>query len=127
MREIDFKEELQKRGAREFQIVALSSDQDRALAAITEAERRGVQSVIAYAITLYDDPAWVPKGQKFRPQSTNLSVDVVCPACGGDRFVVVTAEVDSLYGETYAPCAKCNSKADTSRWVGNERRVTVPR
>lgn len=111
---MDFKQELQKRGAREFQIVALSPDEDRALAAIAEAERRGVDSVIPYALTLYDDPSWQPRGPRLKPpQLTNQAVETRCAACGGDRFVLVTDGL-GMYEETYAPCARCNAECNTS-------------
>lgn len=124
---MNFKEELEKRGAREFHIVALSANEDRALAAIAEAERRGVDAVIPYALTLYEDPSWTPKG-KFKPQLTNLVVEKKCHACGGDRFVAVTDDVTVLYGETYAPCKVCNANANTEFWtVRGEKFVSPPR
>ncbi len=121
-----FKETLQSKGAREFHIVALSLDENRALAAIAEAERRGVDAVIPYAMTLYEDPAWTPKGAKAR-LVTNAAVEVRCAHCAGDRFVAVTDDWRVPYGETYAPCAYCNASVDTTRWVHDERLVTAPR
>lgn len=121
---MDFKQELQRRGAREFQIVALSADEPRALAAISEAERRGIEHVVSYALTLYDDPSWSPTGAKSRPvQVTNAVVEVSCAACGGDRFVPVTDNPLLLYGESYAPCAACNSNANTTFWRADGSRA----
>lgn len=114
---MDFKQELEKRGAREFQIVALSMDEERGLAAIAEAERRGVEHVVSYAITLFDDPSWSVTGAKPRlARITNTFADVKCAACGGDRFVPVTDDWRVLYGETYAPCAQCNADTNTTFW-----------
>lgn len=124
---MDFKETLRSKGAREFHIVALGTDEERALAAIAEAERRGVDQPIPYALTLFEDPTWTPRGRAQRVQLTNQAVEVTCVNCGNDRFVPVTADVTVLYGESYAPCQYCNAGADTSRWVGQERRVTAPR
>lgn len=122
---MSFQQELQKRGAREFQVAALAGDENRALAAIAEAERRGIEHVISYAMTLYEDPSWSPTGAKSRVL-TNQSVDRACTHCGGDRFVPVTVGA-GLYEETYAPCFHCNSEANTVRWVRDERRETAPR
>jgi hypothetical protein len=121
---LTFTQELQKRGAREFQIAALSADEPRALAAIAETERRGIEHVVAYAMTLFDDPEWVPRGKKA-VALTNLSVDRNCPRCGGDRFVPVTDSVTALYGETYAPCAACNGSTNASFYRGNGDLVKV--
>ena len=120
-----FTQILQSKGAREFQIAALSADEPRALAAIEEAERRGVNSVIPYALTLFDDPSWSPTGAKSR-QVTNASVEVKCSACDGNRFVPVTDDVTALYGETYAPCARCNADTDTTFWTVDGRRHATP-
>jgi hypothetical protein len=123
----DFAEQMRSLGAREFQVVALSADEDRAMAAVAEAQRRGVTSVIPYALTLFDDPSWTPKDSR-PPQKTNLSVDRKCAHCGGDRFVAVTDDVTQLYGETYAPCKVCNPQTNTARWlVTGERLETQPR
>jgi hypothetical protein len=121
-----FTEQLQSKGAREFQIAALSADEPRALAAIEEAERRGVNSVIPYALTLYDDPSWAPTGAKSRVV-TNAHADVRCPVCEGVRMVPVGAG-SGLYEETYAPCAICNADANTEFWTPDGRRlVSIPR
>jgi hypothetical protein len=116
---------LERLGAREFEIVALTLDEDRGLAALNIAEARGANHPISYAIKLFDDPEWNPAGESRRA-STNQSVDRSCHHCGGDRFVIVTAGLD-LYDETYAPCKVCNPKADTKRWIAREPRETVPR
>lgn len=120
----ELRKELTALGAREFQIVALSGDPERGLAAIAEARRRGVEHVVGYAITIFDNAAWTPTGELRR--GTNLHVEKVCTHCGGDRFVPVTDDWRNLYGETWAPCIECNAEADTKRWAGNERRVTAP-
>src|SRR5262245_32988787 len=106
--EQNFAEQMRALGAREFQVVALQADEVRAMACVAEAQRRGVQNVIPYALTLFDDPSWRPKDSR-PPRLTNLSVDRSCVHCGGDRFVTVTADVAQLYGETYAPCMYCNA------------------
>jgi len=121
---MNFREELLKRGAREFQIVALSGDEDRALAAIAEAERRGVDNPIPYALTLYDDPTWTGKGRP-RGQATNLSVERECAHCGGNRMALVTDEVLELYGETWAPCIVCNKSANTEFWTARGSKFTA--
>ncbi len=120
------RKELGALGAREFEVVALTMDPDRGLAALHYATERGVERPIAYAIAVFDNPDWSPKGE-VRRVATNVSVDVTCTHCGGDRFVVVTDDTSKLYGESYAPCAHCNSGANTTRYVMNERRVTAPR
>lgn len=97
------------------------------MAAIAEAERRGVDSVIPYALTLFDDPSWSPRGSRMKPaQMTNLSVDRKCDHCGGDRFVVVTYAPSVPYGENYAPCAACNADTNTEFWTADGRRFVSP-
>ena len=115
-----FKEQLQQRGAREFHVAAFSGDETRALAAIDAAEQKGVEHVLGYALTLYEDPAWAPKGARSR-LVTNAAVEVVCAHCHGDRFVIVT-DGPGLYEETYAPCAYCNANANTEFWTADGRR-----
>jgi len=124
---MSFTEELEKRGAREFQIAALGVNEERAMSAIAEAERRGVEHVIPYALTLFDNPDWSSTGAKPR-QSSNVHAEVQCQACGGNRFVVVTDDWSQLYGESYAPCRSCNADCNTTFWrVDGARVVSVPR
>jgi hypothetical protein len=122
---IALKSALEKLGAREFEMVALSLDPHRGLAALTVAQQRGVEHPISYAIKLFDSPDWQPEYAK-KPLATNVAVEVTCSNCGGDRFALVTAGL-GLYEETYAPCRECNAAANTKRWVRNERRETLPR
>lgn len=121
----DLKGALERLGAREYEIVALSMDVHRGLAALAYAEQRGVDHPISYAIKVFDNPDWQPAAEKRRV-ATNQSVDRTCSHCGGARFVTVTAGLE-LYEDTYAPCKACNASANTKRWVGDEPRETVPR
>lgn len=113
-------------GAREYEVVALQMDQKRGLAAIALAVERNADRPVPYALKMFDDPSWEP--EKAKPVlKTNQSVEVVCPDCGGDRFVLVT-DGPEFYGETYAPCARCNADTNTTRWlVTGERLTTAPR
>lgn len=135
----DFSETLRKMGAREFQIVALSVDEERALSAIAEAERRGVSSVIPYALTLFDDPSW--SGSTARPKrATNQAVEVTCVTCGGDRFLVHSTRSPSLSSwmaergiepgsdpiEEMKPCPECNANANTAFFRADGTRVRTP-
>lgn len=124
---MDTAEQLRSHGAREFQVVALMADPERAMAAVAEAQRRGVNAVIPYALTLFDDPSWTPKDSR-PPRATNMSVDRKCDHCGGDRFVLVSAHDPSVpYSEQYAPCKVCNVGANTTRWLPDgTRRETAP-
>jgi hypothetical protein len=117
---------LKAHGAREFEVVALTMNADRGLAALRYAEQKGAERPIQYAIKLYDSEEWQPSG-KTKRQATNLAVDRSCVHCSGDRFVPVTDDPKALYGESYAPCIYCNKDANTSRWVGAERRETAAR
>lgn len=120
------RKELSALGAREFEVVALTMDADRGLAALHYATTKGADHPLPYAIKLFDDPDWQPSGEVKR-QATNLSVERTCSHCGGDRFVPVTAGL-GLYEETYAPCVKCNANANTEFWtVRGEKHVTVAR
>lgn len=119
------KSALASHGAREFEVVALSLDPHRALSALNYAVAKGAEHPISYAIKLFDNENWKPSGETRRV-AVNQSVDKTCTHCGGDRFVPVTAGLGP-YEETYAPCKVCNAGANTVRWVGNERRETVPR
>lgn len=126
----DLKSALEKLGAREFEIVALTMIPDRGLAALDYAIDKGVEHPIAYAIKLFDSDSWNPAGEVTR-RGTNLSVEPThCCLCGGDRFVVVGTrpvvasqwhrdrgmDVPSGASEDeYAPCPECNP-TDTSFW-----------
>jgi hypothetical protein len=113
-------------GARDFEIVALSMDAERGLAALAYAQTKGADNPIAYAIKLFDSNEWQPRGENRR-LLTNVSVDKRCDHCGGDRFVPVDAGL-GLYEETYAPCVKCNANANTEFWtVRGEKHVTEAR
>jgi hypothetical protein len=109
------RKELGALGAREFEVVALTMDPERGLAALHYAQTKGVDYPLSYAIKVFDNPDWFPKGETRR-LVTNAHVDRKCDACGGHLFVVVTDDVTALYGETYAPCAACNSSANTVRY-----------
>lgn len=117
---------LESHGAREFEMVALMMDPHRGLAALNYAVAKGAERPIPYAIAVFDNEEWKPQGETRRV-ATNQAVEKTCSHCGRDRFVVVTHDPSALYGETYAPCSACNPKADTTRWVSNERRVTAAR
>ncbi len=120
---MNFKEILQSKGAREFHIAALSGDETRALAAIETAEQKGVEHVLGYALTLYENPSWAPTGAKSR-QITNTFADVNCPVCHKDRFVWVTDDPEP-YGETVKPCPRCNAGVDAGFWKANGERFVV--
>ncbi len=121
------RKELGALGAREFEIVALTMNSDRGLAALNFAVSKGANQPIPYAIKIFDDETWSPAGE-VRRRATNVSVQTECAHCGGHRFVAVTDDWSVPYGESYAPCAQCNAKCDTGFWAaGGERRVAVPR
>lgn len=115
---------LESHGAREFEVVALSMDAHRGLAAFNVAVQRGADNPIQYAIALFDKPDWQPKGETRRV-ATNQSVERTCAHCGGDRFVPLAESVTELYVEQHAPCKVCNPTANTRRWVGTEARETA--
>ena len=121
--EADLRTALERHGAREYEVVALSMDAHRGLAALALAERKGVDHPVSYAIKVFDSPDWQPSGEKRR-QQTNVHVERTCAHCQGDRFVIVT-EGPRMYDESYAPCEKCNAGANTERWVGNQRLETA--
>ena len=139
-RGLDFKEELRRLGAREFEIVALQADEERAMAAVALAQAKGAERPVAYALTLFEDPQWMPVGKpRLR---TNLSAPVSeCATCGGDRFVPFRerpAEQTTwmrehgieLRGdpklEEWAPCPDCNRDADTGFWRSDGTRFQSP-
>jgi hypothetical protein len=120
----DLKSALQKLGAREFEIAALSLDPHRGLGALALAQAKGVDRPISYAIKLFDSADWQPSGEKRR-QVVNASVDVKCAVCAGDRFVAVLDDPTTLYAETYKPCPKCNASVDCSFYRADGSRFVV--
>ena len=120
----DLKSALQKLGAREFEVVALTMDVHRGLAALAYAQAKGVERPVSYAIKLFDSVDWQPSGEKRR-QVVNASVDVKCATCDGDRFVAVLNDPSTLYAETYKPCPKCNGSVDCSFWRADGSRFVV--
>lgn len=113
---------LQSYGAREFEIVALSGDPHRGQAALEHAVKKGAELPIPYAIALYDNRDWNPKGE-LRRQASNQHVERACGHCGGDRFVPVDDDPTVLYGESFAPCEKCNAQTNTTFYRGDGTRV----
>jgi hypothetical protein len=121
------RKELGALGAREFEVVALTMESERGLAALRHAVEKGANYPISYAIKLFDSDEWMPQGEKRR-LVTNAHVDRRCSVCDGDGFVPVTDSVTALYGETYAPCANCNAQTNTAFFRVNGDLVrTVPR
>ena len=123
--EAELRSELERLGAREFEIVALSMNPVRGLAALAYAEARGANNPVAYAISMFDNPEWQPSGETHR-RGTNLSVERECTHCGGDRMVLVTDDSAELYGETWAPCVVCNKEANTTFWTVFGKKFTAP-
>jgi hypothetical protein len=117
------RKELGALGAREFEVVALTMESERGLAALRHAVEKGANYPISYAIKLFDNEEWQPQGEKRR-LVTNASVDRQCERCGNNRFVPVDS-VTALYGETYAPCAACNGSTNASFYRGNGDLVKV--
>ena len=120
----DLKSALTKLGAREFEMVALSMDAHRGLAALAVAQAKGAEHPVSYAIKLFDSPDWQPSGEKPR-HATNVAVEVTCATCHGVRFVSVTDDPTKLYGETYKPCPRCNSTVDAGFWRADGSRFEV--
>lgn len=120
----DLRTALSKAGAREYEIVALSMDPNRGLAALAAAHEKNAEHPVAYAIKLFDNPEWQPRGEKKTP-IVNAAVQVKCGTCGGDRFVFVTDDPNSLYGETVKPCPTCNANCDAGFWKANGERFEV--
>ena len=119
----DLRTALGQLGAREYEIVALSMEPERGLAALASAQEKRVEHPIAYAIKLFDSADWQPRGEKKTPL-VNASVDIRCNTCGGDRFVFVsTANV--LYGETVKPCPSCNASVNAGFWRTDGSRFEV--
>lgn len=119
--------ELEKLGAREFEVVALTMDPGRGLAALKVALERGAEHPLSYAIKLFDNDDWQPSGETKR-HATNVSVSVECKTCGGDRFVLVGSRPPTispwmtergihpqgLMTDEMAACFSCNPAADTT-------------
>jgi hypothetical protein len=122
--EAELRRELEKLGAREFEIVALSMNPVRGLAALTYANARGADRPVAYAVSMFDNPDWQPSGETQR-RGTNLSVDRDCSHCGGNLMVLVTDDPHELYGETWAPCIVCNKSANTEFWTARGSKFTA--
>lgn len=120
----DLRTALGQLGAREFEMVALGMDAHRGLAALAFAQAKGVEHPVSYAIKIFDSPDWQPRGEK-RTLIVNAAVEVRCGMCGGDRFVFVTDDPKTLYGETVKPCPSCNSSADAGFWKANGERFEV--
>lgn len=125
----NLKQELERRGAREFEIVILSEDEERAWLALDAALERGADNLIRYAMSLFEDPAWKPNPGKPRNGTNAVAPVPNCGTCGGDRFVLFSTRVPEQSAwmeekgivpnsdeiEEMAPCPDCNP-ADTSFW-----------
>lgn len=122
----DLRTVLGQLGAREFEIVALSMEPTRGLAAIAYAQERGVEHPVGYALKVFDDPNWQPRSKK-KSAPVNDPVNVKCDTCGGDRFVFVTSNQSVLYGETVKPCPSCNASVDAGFWRADGSRFEVAR
>jgi len=120
----DLRTALEKAGAREFEMVALGMEPNRGLAALALAQAKGVDHPVSYAIKVFDNPEWQPRGEKKTP-IVNAAVEVKCGMCGGDRFVFVTNDPKRLYGETVKPCPSCNASVDAGFWKANGERFEV--
>lgn len=134
----DLRTALERLGAREFEMVALSMDPHRGLAALAFAQEKGVDRPIPYAISIFDNPEWQPRGEKKTPL-VNAAVAVSCAMCGGDRFVVHTTRLPQQTGwmaakgitpnafpiEEMKPCPSCNSSVDAGFWKANGERFEV--
>ena len=112
--EQDLRRALEKLGASEFEVVALTMDAHRGLAALAYAQEKGVGHPISYAIKIFDSPDWQPANEK-PGRATNQSVHVQCSTCGGDRFVVhrtrsIRPGADLI--EEWKVCPSCNASAD---------------
>ena len=123
--EQQLRRELGSLGAREFEVVALSMNADRGLAALNVAVERGADHPIAYAIKLFDNADWNPAGE-VRRRVTNTYAERKCEHCDGMGLVLVT-DGPGLYDETWAPCIKCNADCNTTFWrADGTRLVTEP-
>lgn len=121
---ITLRDALKSYGAREFEIVALSGDPHRGLAAINQAVTKGAERPIPYAIALYDNKEWNPRGETRR-HATNQHAERTCSHCGGDRFIFVDDDWKVPYGERVAPCKECNPEVNASFYRVDGTRVKV--
>jgi hypothetical protein len=135
----DLRTALQKLGAREYEVAALSMDVHRGLAAIAYAQEKGVDHPISYAIKIFDNPEWQPTNEKPR-RATNVSVEVTCETCHGDRFIVHRTRSPEQSGwmkergiepnldediEEYKPCPACNASVDAGFFRADGTRFVV--
>ena len=135
----DLRTALGKLGAREFEMVALGMNESRGLAALAYAQEKGVDHPISYAIKIFDNPDWTPTNERPR-RATNVSVEVSCATCGGDRFIVHRTRKPEQSGwmkergiepnldediEEYKPCPSCNASVDAGFWRADGSRFEV--
>ena len=125
-------------GAREFEMVALEMNPERGLAALAFAQGKGVEHPISYAIKIFDDPEWQPRGEKRTPL-VNAVVEVRCSTCNGDRMIVHRERKPEQTGwmiahgikptehviEEMKPCPKCNASVNTGFWKANGEHFEV--
>ena len=71
--EEELRSELLRLGAREYEIVALTMEPKRGLAALRYALQKCAEHPILYAIKLFDKEEWHPSGEVHR-RGTNLHV-----------------------------------------------------
>lgn len=115
----DLRTELDALSATDVQRRALEANPARAKAALDEARKRGAQSPIAYALSMFNSPEFSPRNVEQKA-GTNRHATVNCRTCDGDRMVVYSMRTDTYNGrsaevEEYAPCADCNPSCNTSR------------
>lgn len=129
----DLRTEMQKLGAREFEIVALAMDPLRGSAALAYAINRGADNPISYAIKIFDNPDWQPSGETRRRAVNVHARPTACQTCDGDRFVVVNMRKAGEKGvtganfEEYAPCPDCNHQdAGFFRFDGTKASTPSP-
>lgn len=120
------RKELAALGAQDHETIALTMDPVRGLAALAVATAKGANHPISYAIKVFDNPDWAPKGEARRIV-TNATAEVRCATCDGDRFIDVLNDPKVLYGHTVKPCPDCNASLDAGFWKPNGERFTVAR
>ena len=76
--EDELRKELTRLGAREYEIVALTMEPKRGLAALRYALMKGAEHPISYAIKVFDKEEWHPSGEVHR-RGVNLSVGATPP------------------------------------------------
>lgn len=116
--------DLSRLGATAIQRQTFETDIPKARAALARAQEAGAGRPLSYALTVFNSESVA------RPRLTNRSVDVSCRTCGGDRFVVYSARLNTespwmkehgikvpkgSITEEYAPCPDCNATANTLR------------